>query len=79
MRLLGLVATIGLVLTVIGGQKIGQNTSNGNTSEVNSGNTFRHIGVILLAVQFVLNVLVTFYMWGHIHMIMKHRRTVSHY
>ncbi|GJE87824.1 hypothetical protein PsYK624_039070 [Phanerochaete sordida] len=76
MRLLGLLATVALVLTVIGGEKIGQNTTNGNTSEINSGNTFRHIGVILFAVQFGLNVLVTFYMWGHIHMIMKHRRTL---
>lgn len=75
LRLLGILSTVALVLTITGGVKIGSNaTPNGDVSQINSGNNFRHIGVILFAIQFVCTVLVTFFVWAHYHLILRYRR-----
>lgn len=76
---MGLLSSVALLLTIIGGVQIGDNTSGDDVSKINSGNNLRHIGVILFAVQFALTVLVTFFMWSKIRLIMKHRRTVRHF
>lgn len=75
-RILGLLSSVALALSIAGGVKIGQNTASDDVSAINSGNNLRHIGVILFAVQFGLTVLATFFVWGHIQQVMKHRRTL---
>ncbi|EKM60756.1 uncharacterized protein PHACADRAFT_246870 [Phanerochaete carnosa HHB-10118-sp] len=76
LRLMGLLSSVALLLTIVGGVNIGSNTSSDDVSKINSGNNLRHIGVILFVVQFVLTVLVTFFIWSKISQIMKHRRTL---
>ena len=67
---------VALALTIVGGVTIGDNQAQDNVDKINQGNKYRHIGVVLFAVQMGLTVLVTSYMWSNIRSIMMHRRTV---
>lgn len=71
LHLLGLVASIALVLTIVGGTKAGTAKS---ASDLNSANNLRHIGVIIFVVLFFLVCALTGFFWGNLDMVMKNRR-----
>ena len=59
-----------IAVSCIGGSKIGSTEASDDIDNINSDNNLRHIGAILFAVQFALNVLVTFLTWGDVYLIM---------
>lgn len=69
-RLLGLLATAALVLTIYGA------TKSGDAADVNSGTTLRHVGVILFVVLYVLLAAIHVLCWQRVNTLMKHRRSV---
>jgi hypothetical protein len=72
-RLLQLLGTIALVLTIIG---ISDETSSTSGSS-SSGNTMRRAGVILFAVLYIILVGVCLHQWTQIHSVMRYRKQVS--
>jgi hypothetical protein len=69
-RLLQLLGTIALVLTIIG---ISDETSSTSGSS-SSGNTMRRAGVILFAVLYIILVGVCLHQWTQIHSVMRYRK-----
>lgn len=69
LRLMGVLGTVGLVLTISGGT---QETA----TDPSKGSSLRHIGVILYGVLYGLIVLVHLYFWSNKSQIMAHRRSV---
>ena len=75
LKLLGILSTVALILTIVGGV----NLANAKTpDDVNSGTKFRHIGVILFLVLYILLALLHVFFWTRAHSLMLHRRTVRH-
>jgi hypothetical protein len=69
-RLLQLLGTIALILTIIG---ISDETSSTSGSS-SSGNTMRRAGVILFAVLYIILVGVCLHQWTQIHSVMRYRK-----
>ncbi|THH28052.1 hypothetical protein EUX98_g6137 [Antrodiella citrinella] len=73
LRLLGLLASVAMILTIVGAINIGEAK---NQSDVNSAELYRHIGGILYGALFALVTLAHFFFWSHKDSIMMHRRTL---
>jgi len=72
-HLLGLLASVSVILTVIGGVNI----SNAKTQDdVNGGTNFRHIGAIIFLVLFITIAFIHGLLWTLKHKIMTHRRVL---
>ncbi|TCD68835.1 hypothetical protein EIP91_009702 [Steccherinum ochraceum] len=73
LRLLGILSTVALILTVVGGVNLG----NAKTQkDVDSATNFRHIGAVLFGILYALVALTHGYLWSLKDRIMKHRRTL---
>ncbi|KAI0793369.1 hypothetical protein C8Q75DRAFT_749932 [Abortiporus biennis] len=70
-RAMGLLTTVALVLSIVGGTQSGSTSS---ISDANEGNTLRHVSVILFLVLYILIVLLHGYFWRQRDLILKHRR-----
>ncbi|KZP25970.1 hypothetical protein FIBSPDRAFT_661209, partial [Athelia psychrophila] len=68
-RLLGLLATIALALSIYGSTET-------SPSEVSNGNTLRRVGAFLFLILYLLLVGVHAYCWMNASLLMKHRRTL---
>jgi len=72
-HLLGILATVSLVLTIVGGVNIG----NAKTQDdLNTAATYRHVGALLFLALFIAVALVHFLLWTRKHKIMPHRRVL---
>ncbi|KAI0724187.1 hypothetical protein C8T65DRAFT_691336 [Cerioporus squamosus] len=71
LKLVGLVGTIGLALTVSGGVSTGNATSQ---SSLNSATTQRHVCVVLFALMYLGGVTLTALCWQRRSLILRHRR-----
>jgi hypothetical protein len=71
-RLLGLLATIALVLTIYGGTTSGSS----NSADLSRGTTLRHVGSILFAILYVLLAAIHVLCWQRVHTLLRHRRTL---
>jgi hypothetical protein len=72
-RVLHLIGVVGLALSIYGGSNAGST----DPDKLKNSNTFRHIGIILFAVLYVLIALLHVQYWFHLESLMKSRRTVS--
>lgn len=70
-KLLGLVGTIGLIMSIVGGTGTSSDPSKQHTA-----NTERRVGVILFLVLYLLLVGIHVMAWMKSSSLMKHRRTV---
>ncbi|TCD68818.1 hypothetical protein EIP91_009685 [Steccherinum ochraceum] len=73
LRLLGVLASVALILTVVGGVKLGDAKTQ---DDVDSGTKYRHIGVILFLMLYIFVVLLHGFFWSLKDKIMMHRRTL---
>ncbi|THH28280.1 hypothetical protein EUX98_g5907 [Antrodiella citrinella] len=73
LRLLGLLATIAMILTIVGAINLGEAKTD---SDVKSAENYRHIGGILYVVLFILVTLAHGFFWSNKSVIMPHRRTL---
>ena len=71
---MGVIATVALALAIAGGVELGSATKQ---SDVNQGNTLRHVGAILFVVLYGLIILMHGYFYLEFDNIRKHRRNVS--
>jgi len=73
LHLLGILASVALILTIVGGVDVG----NAKTQDdLNTGTKYRHIGVILFLVLFIIVALVHGVLWSLKHKILTHRRVL---
>lgn len=66
-RLLQLIGTVALVLTIIGISNSGSN----------SANTMRRAGVLLFALIYIIIAGICLFIWSRVHTVMKYRKEVS--
>ena len=74
LRILGLVGTVALVLSIIGGTNAGNATS---LDDLHTATNLRHIGAILFVVVFGGVAIMTSYAWLNHDRILQYRRRVS--
>jgi len=71
MRLAGLVATVGLIMSVVGGEKAGDAKTD---SDISSGATLRRVGVALFVVVYAFDVLFHVVLWSERPRLLMNRR-----
>ncbi|THH33965.1 hypothetical protein EUX98_g287 [Antrodiella citrinella] len=73
LRLMGILATVAMILTVVGGIDVGEAN---DQSDLNSATKYRHIGGVLYVILYLLVALAHGFFWSQKEYIMLHRRTL---
>ncbi|CCM06400.1 uncharacterized protein FIBRA_08660 [Fibroporia radiculosa] len=73
LRLMGLLCTVALILAIVGGVKEGEATTE---STLTSGQSLRHIAVILFGILYGLIFFVHVFCWSNRDTILRYRRTL---